>query len=70
MPLPEFANARQRIATAPRLEKAGWLNVYRYYSDLLIWPRGLPLDAVQQQAPPLGAAFGVGLSNPAGAGGR
>ena len=31
------------------------MNVYRYYSDLSIWPRGLPLDAVQRPAPALGA---------------
>jgi hypothetical protein len=55
VPLPKFAGDRRRMATAPRLEKAGWLNVYRYYSDLSIWPRGLPLDAVQRPAPALGA---------------
>ena len=59
MPLPDFAGDRRRTAIAPRVEKAGWLNVYRYYSDLSIWPRGLPLDAVQQPAPALGEASEV-----------
>ena len=30
----------------------GWINVYRYFSDSLIWPRGFPLDCIHQcQAP-------------------
>jgi len=59
MPLADFARDRRRVAMAPRVEKAGWLNVYRYYSDLAIWPRGLPLDAVQRAAPALGEALEV-----------
>lgn len=58
-PLPPFARDRRRSATAPLLENTGWVNVYRYYSDAPIWPRGLPLDAVQQPAPPLGPPSSV-----------
>lgn len=54
VPLPGFSLDRRRVASASMLRDAGWLNVYRYYSDLPIWPRGLPLDAVRQQPPPLG----------------
>ena len=37
----------------PCFTDTGWLNVYRYYSDLLIWPRGLPLDEVTKPLPEL-----------------
>ncbi len=33
------------------LDKAGWVNVYKYFSDATIWPRGLPLDKIHQQIP-------------------
>ena len=46
-----FWTERQRNVNAPALEKAGWVNVYRYFSDAPIWPRGLPLDEIQT-APP------------------
>jgi hypothetical protein len=31
-----------------------WVNVYRYFSDALIWPRGLPLDEIHGPVPPVG----------------
>jgi len=34
-----------------------WVNVYRYFTDRLIWPRGLPLDAIRSGAD-AGAAVG------------
>ena len=30
-----------------------WINVYRYFSEENIWPRGLPLDKIKALAPPL-----------------
>ena len=38
----------------PELRGSGWVNVYRYYTDALIWPRGLPLDEVNTALPELG----------------
>jgi hypothetical protein len=29
----------------------GWANLYRYFTDALIWPRGLPLDVVNASLP-------------------
>lgn len=46
-PRPEFWTAREQLVKAPCVENAGWVNVYRYFNDTLIWPRGLPLDAIQ-----------------------
>src|SRR3954447_17378131 len=34
----------QRTAQAVRVGGQRWFNVYRMYSDELIWPRGMPLD--------------------------
>ena len=52
IPRQEFWAQRQRVQNIPVLENAGWTNVYRYFSDKNIWPRGFPLERVQQQAPP------------------
>lgn len=37
---------RQEKVRATRVEKPGWVNVYRLFSDDRIWPRGFPLDEV------------------------
>lgn len=50
-PYPEFWNPRDRYQPVPQSANAGWLNVYSYFSDAVIWPRGLPLDAVQSPIP-------------------
>ena len=33
----------------------GWVNVYRYFSEAPVWPRGFPLDEVGRPVPPLDA---------------
>jgi hypothetical protein len=52
-PRAEFFGPRERHQTVRGLTHAGWLNVYRYFSDAVLWPRGLPLDAVHDAPPPL-----------------
>jgi len=52
IPRQKFWARRQRVQNAAVLEKAGWTNVYRYFTDQNIWPRGFPLERVQQQVPP------------------
>ena len=54
LPRPDFTAARAARKTAPLISGAGWLNVYRYFSDRMIWPRGLSLDAVQGSVPDAG----------------
>ncbi len=53
-PRPAFWTPAARCPTIPVIRGAGWLNVYRYFSDELTWPRGFPLDAIQGSVPPLG----------------
>ena len=37
---------RVKQVTARKVQHNGWVNVYKYFSDQLIWPRGLPLDQI------------------------
>lgn len=41
---------RDRTVQARMVSGARWCNVYRYFSDELIWPRGLPLDQITPAA--------------------
>lgn len=50
--------------------REGWVNIYRYFTDQNIWPRGLPLDHINDRAPeisklnsPLKAPIQQGLVN-------
>jgi hypothetical protein len=50
MPLPSFWAPRARLTNAARYRGSGWVNIYRYFTDATIWPRGLPLDAVHGES--------------------
>ncbi len=52
IPYPQFWNRRQQIQNVSVLENSGWVNVYRYFTDQNIWPRGFPLEQIQRQVPP------------------
>lgn len=52
-PTPGFWTARQRVVEAPAIDGAGWTNIYRYFADGPVWPRGLPLDRIHVPLPPL-----------------
>jgi len=53
-PRDEFFGPRDRSQSAITLHDRGWVNIYRYFTDQLIWPRGLPLDAVHDTPVPVG----------------
>lgn len=44
LPRPEFWRVRSRVMEVPQVSGQGWVNVYRYFTDQNIWPRGLPLQ--------------------------
>lgn len=48
-PRAEFWEPRVRSQEQPTLQGSGWVNAYSYFSDARIWPRGLPLDAIDQE---------------------
>lgn len=48
-----FFAPRSLNRTAKVLHHGGWVNLYRYWSTTDIWPRGFPLEHVQQGVPNL-----------------
>ncbi|MDT4952327.1 MAG: hypothetical protein QOJ02_465 [Acidobacteriota bacterium] len=52
VPVQEFWKKRTRRQSVYSVSNAGWVNVYRYFTDANIWPRGLPLDQIQAAIPP------------------
>lgn len=48
LPFDSFWNERKPSTKAPYVGDSGWCNVYRYFTDKIIWPRGLPLEFIKQ----------------------
>lgn len=53
LPREEFWSARERKVEARYIQDLDWVNVYRYFADDFIWPRGLPLDQLHKKLPAL-----------------
>lgn len=53
LPDPAFWSPRTLRHRCINLSGTGWLNIYSYFSDLQIWPRGFPLDSVRMPPPPI-----------------
>lgn len=51
MPLDAFWQPKARKQRVASLSRSGWANIYSYFSESNIWPRGLPLDAIQDKLP-------------------
>jgi hypothetical protein len=51
IPEQEFWQERRRRQSTSVVLNGGWLNVYRYFTDANIWPRGLPLEQIQSALP-------------------
>lgn len=49
IPLEGFWNNRYRDVEAHLLNDKGWVNVYKYFSEKLIWPRGFALERIQEK---------------------
>lgn len=49
IPRENFWEQRQRFYSLPIYKEGNWINVYRYFSDALLWPRGLPLTEIHRQ---------------------
>jgi len=64
MPLREFWSPRKLRLRVPALSGNGWSNVYRYFSESNIWPRGLPLDAIRAHLPEFEALAEMELDCP------
>jgi hypothetical protein len=53
LPRPEFWQVKGRKVSAHAMREKGWINVYNYFSDSFIWPRGLPLEELHTPSAPL-----------------
>lgn len=51
LPYSEFFFDRNRYIDVRYHDQSGWVNVYRYFSDANIWPRGFPLSQINNQLP-------------------
>lgn len=51
-PNANFWPARSRQQEVPVNSGDGWVNVFRYFSDARMWPRGLPLDEIDRNVRP------------------
>jgi hypothetical protein len=54
-PCDGFWKERASLQRANLLLNGNWINVYRHFTDVPVWPRGFPLEHVRQPAAPLDA---------------
>ncbi|MBF8963104.1 DUF288 domain-containing protein [Pontibacter sp. FD36] len=59
IPLASFWDDRSIEAEAHLLENTGWTNVYRYFTDINIWPRGFALEHLHAPMPEIGKITSV-----------
>ncbi|WP_129126139.1 STELLO glycosyltransferase family protein [Geomonas oryzae] len=52
-PRESFWLEKGRVHRVPLVRDGGWVNVYRYFTDAMIWPRGFPLEEIQAPVPDL-----------------
>jgi hypothetical protein len=50
-PAGTFWHDRERLQKVRVVAKAGWVNMYRYFTDAWIWPRGFDLASLRRQMP-------------------
>jgi len=53
LPLPDFWKPRKKEVNTHLLADKGWVNVYKYFTQLHIWPRGFALEEILNDLPPL-----------------
>ena len=49
IPRKEFWEPKQREVKSYQFENKGWVNVYHYFTKNMIWPRGFPLEELQNK---------------------
>jgi len=53
LPLEGFWENRTKLVNAHFLKNKGWVNVYKYFTESHIWPRGFALENILDPLPPL-----------------
>lgn len=52
-PYETFWGDRSLLHHVPVLKDTSWINIYQYFTNANIWPRGFPLEMIQQPTHPL-----------------
>lgn len=52
LPREDFWQERKRQNICKLIENKGWVNIYRHFTDSPIWPRGLPLNFINDTIVP------------------
>jgi hypothetical protein len=52
-PYPEFWNKREKMQSACQIQDKEWVNVYKYFVETNIWPRGFSLNDINNELPAL-----------------
>lgn len=52
MPYADFWAPKKRFHKSVYIDGMGWINVFRYFNDNIIWPRGFPLQEIKTDLPP------------------
>jgi hypothetical protein len=52
-PYPEFWNERKQTQLAFQLQYKDWVNVYKYFTEANVWPRGFSLNDICNELPAL-----------------
>ncbi|NHZ86225.1 MAG: DUF288 domain-containing protein [Planctomycetia bacterium] len=53
LPLPNFWDNRTKLVNAHLLSNKGWVNIYKYFTDIHVWPRGFALENIKDDLPEL-----------------
>jgi len=53
LPLPNFWDDRIKLVNAHLLSNKGWVNIYKYFTDSHVWPRGFALENIKDNLPVL-----------------
>ncbi|MCJ7802662.1 MAG: STELLO glycosyltransferase family protein [Candidatus Marinimicrobia bacterium] len=53
LPLPNFWDNRTNLVNAHLLSNKGWVNIYKYFTDIHVWPRGFALENIKDHLPEL-----------------
>ncbi|MHC5060994.1 MAG: STELLO glycosyltransferase family protein [Planctomycetota bacterium] len=51
IPYDDFWQLKSAGHSVNVVERAGWVNVYRYFTDANIWPRGMALEHINDEVP-------------------
>lgn len=51
VPYDSFWDQRNRRQAVPCITNGGYVNIYRYFSELKVWPRGFPLQHINDPIP-------------------